>query len=323
APGKCYTEHYVPAQYKTETEQVMVQEAAFQIKVVPAKYEQIEEQVMVKEAATKLVEVPAEYATASEEVMVTAATTEWKKGRGPVEKIDNSTGEILCLVEVPAVYETVERRVLKTAASTKTVEIPAEFKVQRVNKLIEPAREERTEIPAKFEALTKRTKVADDKTFWTLSTEEASEGKATGRTLCLRETPPVYKTVKQRKLKTPATTQVKEIPAQYKTVKMRKVAAPASEKSTEIPAKTQVVTRKVKVTDEVLEWKPVLCETNMSKSLVSDIQRALQKAGHYEGPIDGIIGKQTMTAVDGYQREKGMARGGLTMASLKALGVNP
>lgn len=34
-----------------------------------------------------------------------------EKGRGPVEKLDQATGEIMCLVEVPAEYRTVTKRV--------------------------------------------------------------------------------------------------------------------------------------------------------------------------------------------------------------------
>ena len=96
---------------------------------------------------------------------------------------------------------------------------------------------------------------------------------------------------------------------------------PATEKKIEIPAKTQVVSRKVKVTEENMQWRPVLCETNMSTNLITDIQRALKQAGHNPGSIDGVIGRQTMVAVDSYQRANGLSRGGLTLRTLEKLGV--
>jgi len=59
----------------------------------------------------------------------------------------------------------------------------------------------------------------------------------------------------------------------------------------------------------------------MNGSTITDIQRALQKAGHNPGPIDGVIGRQTMVAVDSFQRANGLPRGGLTMKTLAKLGV--
>ena len=65
-----------------------------------------------------------------------------------------------------------------------------------------------------------------------------------------------------------------------------------------------------------MQWQPVLCETNMSGTKITDIQRALQKAGHNPGPIDGVIGKQTMVAVDAFQRKHGLSRGGLNIGNI-------
>ena len=39
------------------------------------------------------------------------------------------------------------------------------------------------------------------------------------------------------------------------------------------------------------------------------------------GPLDGAIGAQTMRAVDDYQRAKNLERGGLTLSTLKSLGL--
>ena len=70
-----------------------------------------------------------------------------------------------------------------------------------------------------------------------------------------------------------------------------------------------------------MEWRSVLCETNMSKELNMQIQAALQKAGFDPGPIDGKLGLQTMKAVDAYQVRKQLPRGGLTMNMLSQLGI--
>lgn len=280
-PGECYARVFVPPTYATDSEEVLKREASHRIEIVPARfewaqervmtkeashrleavpavYETVKEKVLVKEASHKIETVPAVYETKEEKILVKEAHTVWKKGRGPVEKVDSATGEIMCLVEVPAQYRTVTRRVLKSPATTKKVEIPAE-----------------------------------------------------------------YKTVTRRVLKTPATTRKVEIPAEYSTVKVRKMVEPARERRVDIPAEYQTVTRTKMVSEGGLEWRPVLCETNMSTDVVADVQRALQSNGHNPGPIDGILGPQTMAGVRSFQKDTGLARGGLTMETLNALKVDP
>lgn len=201
--GSCLSEYYVPTQYKDENVRVLKTAAYDKIEVEPAAYEWVEEKVLVKEASKRVVEVPAVFDTVTEKVLVAPATTQWKKGSGLVSRIDNTTGEIMCLVEIPAKYETVKRRVLKSPATTKEVEIPAEYKVQRVRKLVKPAQERRIKIEPTYETVTKRVKVADQTFFWHPDWEDKPQGRATGNTICLRETPAKMTTVEQRKVKTP------------------------------------------------------------------------------------------------------------------------
>jgi len=318
--GNCYAEYYIPAQYKTETQQVLKSEASQKIEIIPAKYSWVEESILVKDASSKLIVIPAVFETVTEQVLVKPATTEWKKGRGPVERIDGSTGEIMCLIEIPAVYKAVSKRVLKSPASTNKMEIPAGYKVHKVRKLVTPAREKKIEIPATYETVTKRHKIADEKVIWAIRGSK-TDGKATGVTMCLKEIPAVYRTVQQKKVQTAAITKVVEVPAEYKVIKRRKLVSSAIEETIEIPAETQVVSRKVKVTEESMQWRAVLCETNMNGTLIANIQRALKKSGHNPGSIDGVIGRATMVAVDAFQRANGLPRGGLTLRTLEKLGI--
>ena len=112
--GACLSEYFVPAQYKDEDVRVLKTASYENIEVEPAAYEWVEEKVLVKEATKEVVEVPAVFETVTEKVLVSPATTMWKAGRGPVQRIDNSTGEIMCLVEVPAKYKSVTRKVIKS-----------------------------------------------------------------------------------------------------------------------------------------------------------------------------------------------------------------
>ena len=59
----------------------------------------------------------------------------------------------------------------------------------------------------------------------------------------------------------------------------------------------------------------------MSKDIIAQVQQSLQSAGFDAGGADGVIGRQTLLAVDAYQRRKGLATGGLTMDTLESLGI--
>jgi len=219
-PGECYARVLIPAQYETSTEKVVKREAGSRIETIPAKFAVGEETVVVKEASTKLVVVPAQYGTVTEKVLVKpassrlvevpakyntvtervldkAAHTVWKRssaalggGSGNIEtRIDQSTGEIMCLVEVPATYKTVTktvlvspatvketpvpaeyktvtRRVEKSPATTKTVEIPAEYRTVKIQKIATPAQTREIAIPAEYQTVTKRTKVTEEELRW-------------------------------------------------------------------------------------------------------------------------------------------------------------
>lgn len=278
-PGQCYARVFVPPTYETRTENVLKQAATERVEIIPATYETVEEQVLVEAASTKIEVVPAEYGWVEEKVLVKAASsrleevpakyewqeeqvlvkpahTVWKKGEGPIQKVDQATGEIMCLVEVPAEYETVRTKVQIAPPTTREVAIPAE-----------------------------------------------------------------YKTVKKQVVTKPASTRTIDIPAKYKTVSVRRVATPASERRIPIDAEYQTVAKRVQVTEGEMAWRQILCKTNTTPDIVRDMQRALDSAGHSPGPIDGIVGRETLAALKGYQQEKGLAEGGVTLATLKSLGV--
>jgi outer membrane murein-binding lipoprotein Lpp len=232
-PGECYARAYLPATYRTETERVLRRQASERLEIIPARYEMAEERVLVRDASTRLEEVPAEYGWEEERVLIKPAHTVWKKGRGPIERIDEATGEIMCLIEVPAEYKTVRKRVLRRPTTTREIQIPAEYRTVKVRKMVEPPREKRIPIPEEWETVTKRAQVSD------------------GR----------------------------------------------------------------------IEWRPVLCETNATAGVVANIQRALRSAGHDPGPIDGVIGSQTLAAVRSFQSQKNLPSGGLNYETIAALGV--
>lgn len=153
----------IPAQYKMVTQDVLVKEASETLTTIPAKFEWVEESVLVVEESTKLKTYPAEYSTETEQLLVKPAYTTWKKGRGPIEKLDNSTGEIMCLVEIPAEYKTVSKQVVSRPARTESVVVPAQYKTVKKKVMVEPAKVVKTVVPAEYKTMDVRKLVSSAK----------------------------------------------------------------------------------------------------------------------------------------------------------------
>jgi len=72
----------------------------------------------------------------------------------------------------------------------------------------------------------------------------------------------------------------------------------------------KTVSRQELVSQSKVEWREILCETNMTTGKITP------------GPIDGTIGSDTMSAVNAFQRSKGLPVDKyLNMATVNALGV--
>lgn len=146
----------IPATYETVTEQVLVKEAGETLTTIPAVYDWVEEQVLVSAESSKLLTHPTEYGTESEQILIKPAYSTWKKGRGPIEKINGGTGEIMCLVEVPAEYRTVTTRVVTRPASTETMVIPAVYKTVKKKVMVTPPKVVRNTIPSEYKTINVR-----------------------------------------------------------------------------------------------------------------------------------------------------------------------
>ncbi len=277
--GECYARVFVPPTYKTVSEtalkrdaserliienakfelvdeKILAKEASERLEIIPATYGWDEEQVLVYPEHTHLENIPAVYDTITEKVIDRPAHTIWKKGKGPIQRVDYGTGEIMCLVEVPATYKTITKRVLAKPATTREITNPAK-----------------------------------------------------------------YTTVRRKIMKTPPTVRKITIPAEYKTVKVRKMTSPAQIQKIAIPEEFQTVSRRELLSEGGMQWKPILCETNTTPGLISSLQAKLKTAGYNPGTIDGGLGRQTMAAVQKYQKDKGLAVGELTLETLKSLGL--
>ena len=285
-PGHCYARVLLPATYDVSEEKLLIKEAEQAIEIDEAKYEWGEELVLVKEASTRIETIPAEYETVTERVLVKPAGRE--------------------LVTIPAKYEITTERVLDKPAHTvwKRSSGP-------IDNALKTTYDERTgevmclvEVPATYRTIEKRTLIAP------ASSKEVI-------------TPAQYKTVKKRVLKTPAQTREIHIPAEYKTIKVQKLVQPARERRVKIPAQYETVTKRTKVSDELLVWREVLCEINMTDSVIRSIQEQLGQSGDYDGRVDGLFGPKTLRAVNSYAKARNLPVGinYIAIDTAKALGV--
>ena len=181
-PGECYARIALSAVTQNVEEQIMIEPARQEVRIIPAQFGDVTEEVVVREATTELITVPASYTTVQEEVVVRPAArrlipvepiydtvieeivvvperTVWKPGTGPIQKLDEATGEILCLVTEPAVTKQVERRVMIQPASTREEIIPAVTEVVEREVVNTPARVEERLIPAETRTVTRRVEV--------------------------------------------------------------------------------------------------------------------------------------------------------------------
>lgn len=320
--GSCIVEHWQPPVYRSELQRVLAKEASVRIEVSPAVYETVEERIIVKAASQRIVDVPAVFRTEQERVLIEPARSVWKPGRGPVERIDDTTGEIMCLVELPARYETVARTVLDTPATSRTEAVPAEYETYTVQRLVSPASERRIDVEPEYTTVETQRRVSDASFFWQTEDAEAVPGsQPTGERVCLTETPAEYKTVPTQIVAEAANTTVNAIPAEYSTFSVQRLVSDARETRTVIPAVTETVSTRIEIEPARLEWRPVLCETNMTPEIVTEIQEALAREGYDPGPADGVAGKGTMDAIEAYQIDKELNRGGITYQTLSHLRV--
>ncbi len=290
-PGECYARVYIPPQSETTYDTVVTREASQKIRVTPAKYGTETQRVLVKEATTKLQVVPATYKTVTEEIIVKPASTR--------------------LSVVPATYKNVTETVVVKEATTQWKRGKA-----WLGKAIDTKTLASSKGRVDDDVMCLVTIPAVTKTV----TRRIVDTPATTREVTI---PAVSKTVTKRVVATPASTREVPVPAVYKNIKVTTLVSPPSEQAIDIPATYGKVAKTRQISEGSHEWRSILCETNATPTTIRSLQSALKKAGHYNGPIDGLIKTRTMSGVNSYQRANNLPVDPyINMETVKALGVN-
>lgn len=282
--GTCYAKCYIPSQYETVTEQVMVKGGATVLEVIPAQYEITSEQVMVKEATTefvtiapvyeniteqilikeagkRLVPVAPVYETVTEKVLIKEPSTRWtmKKDKNCMSANPDDCF-VACYEEVPEQYTTYTSSVLKSLATVREEEFPAEYKTVTRRMVRTPASVEERTIPAEYVTVTKQV------------------------------------------LRTPAQTMQSSVDPEYKTITKRKLVKAG----------------------EYSDWREILCESKVTKNTIRQIQGALIASGYDVGDagVDNVMGANTRAALMQYQKDNNLPVGNLNLETLQSLGVS-
>ncbi len=204
--------------------------------------------------------------------------------------------------KIAAKYETVYDTVIVKAAYNKVIPVPAQYDVISEQQLVTPATKRWVKGKGDMNCL--------------------SQNPADCEVWCLKEIPPVYKTVTRKIEKSPATSREELVPAVTKVVPRKKLVTPASENKIEIPATYKTVMQKSLVKKGGLqEWKEVLCQQDVTDNKVRAIQTALIREGYDPGTPDNQMGPKTKEALVKFQQDKGLPIGNLNFETLKALGV--
>lgn len=279
--GECYGELVYPAEFRKVEERIISNAGHTEMEITPAQYEWTEQQVVVKEAETRL--------------------------------------EL-----VPATYKTVEERILVEPKRTVTEHVPATFRTEERRVLVEPATREWVDGDA--------------------AVDDDAESHMTGDVVCLIQSPARYETISVEMVDQPARTETRTIPAKYETiertvvdvaahtrevtvpaeyatVEVRKLIEPERIERTEVPPQYSTVTRLVEKEPAFTKWERVLCQESIHPTLAFKIEQRLQDKGFNPGSVDGSIDAKAEQAIESYQMDQGMAKGGITPKTLESLGI--
>lgn len=151
-PGQCYAKVRTGPTFTNAVKRVQVSPAINKrVLVRGPQYSHINKRVMVRPATHTYRYIPAQYKNVSKRVLVKPAHYTWQKGKkGPVTRIDNMTGEILCRVKIPAVYRTVVQKVMVRAGQRVKRHIPAVYQNVKERRLSSPAQYRNVHQPARF-----------------------------------------------------------------------------------------------------------------------------------------------------------------------------
>ena len=342
-PGQCYAKVKKAANYKTLTKRILVKKASSKrVFVRGAQYQWLNRRVLVKPASYTQRVIPAVYKTVTKRVMIKPSYLKWKKGKGLITRIDNTTGEILCRVRVPAVYKKVRRKVLVRAARIIKIPHAAIYKTIKNKRLISPVQYKTVRTPARYKTKKYRVKTTSAKYVWrqVICETNVSKSHKTRKHYKKRYKAKIHRakaTVRKYPKQQRRVVRAKSNNRQYLAEKRnnirkasysRKMASPQRVRATTSQSKIVKTTNlvpKPKAHVDQIERLRKAHKSNQPKvrltkaNAIFRIQTALSERGFKLGKIDGKLGPATVRALTAFQRKNGLTTGKLNRATLQAL----
>ena len=279
--GKCFAKCITPDQYSTEEKRILVKPAYKTLSVTPAEYRTEEEKIMIKPASKRYTYVPAEFRTVQKTMQVEDPYNEIR-----TTPVSFASASERILVQPKAVRWEYQRNVenCKSPNGDCVVACAVEYP------------EEYRNVP---------TQVVDRAAAFT----KTQKG---GRSI----------TVDIQELAAPARMDEIDVPAEYTTITKRILVKDEAVTENDVPAEYAVETIRVMTSQGgQSSWEEILCDVKVTGNTTQQVQRALANKGYDPGPADGVMGAKTRNALAQYQRDNNLKVGGMTIETLKALGV--
>ena len=274
-----------PAEFKTETESVLVKDASTRLEVVPAVYETRDVVVTVKEASQRLEKVASTTETVTETVVTKEASQRLElvsavyETRDVVVEVQPASYK---LEVVPAAYETRDVVVVTKEASQRLEVVPATYGKETITYHKKDYGTSLRVIPASFTTDSQVIEVKAASAQWQMS-EKAPDCQSSDpndcRYWCFKEIPAQFVTVSKTLLAsdaktertpdctgnsdgkncgdatytrvtlvTPPSTRVIDIPEVTKVEKRTVMVTPPTTRRVDIPAKSRTIKKVVMVT---------------------------------------------------------------------------
>ena len=231
-PGECYARCVAPALYEEYTEQYRSLDASEEISVIPAQFRKDVLEFVLEEESERIEVFPAEYEMQAEEIRSRVLLKEYAVTPpvfGPGEPVELKIEEEYNTLSVtPAQFEDNPLTVLVKEPGKRLEVVPEEFRMSAVEVLSRGASEEWTIIPAQFGWEEEDVLVHD--AYETLSVVSQ----------------PVYEPAEETILMKDASTELRVIPATFRT-ETREILVKAEGQEIEIVEQPQYETRSRKL----------------------------------------------------------------------------
>jgi len=251
-------------------------------------------------------------------------------------------------VSQPQFADESEQLLVKDGATRYVVRQPR-WEVRTEQVVTRPGFERLRVIPAEFGTVTETIQVGEPRLVWRPGRNLSGVQRvdpSTGQVYCLVEEPGQTVTVTRRVVRTPERVVAEAVPPQtatvsrqvlvdpggveqvpvppeYRTLTTQRLVTPAQQFARPVAPLTRSIDTRVVRAPERYEWVRVLCDTNASPAMISQLQQTLAARGFYRGQVDGRLGPQTSEALTAYQRAEGMPHVGfVTIDALNSLGMN-